>query len=83
MTSQRLRKILEGNGIFYENNNLVNAESIDSITFVSAIVDIEEEYHVFIPNEYVSIQLITNLEELSYLIDELSKKSELESGSIG
>ena len=33
MINQRLREILEGNGIFYENNNLINAESIDSITF--------------------------------------------------
>ena len=71
MINQRLREILEGNGIFYENNNLINAESIDSITFVSAIVDIEEEYHIFIPDEYVSVQLIGNLEELSCLINEL------------
>lgn len=77
MINQRLREILEGNGIFYENNNLINAESIDSITFVSAIVDIEEEYHIFIPDEYVSVQLIGNLEELSCLINELIKNSEL------
>jgi acyl carrier protein len=72
---QKLLDIMEENGIQYKDNRLVDSEAISSITFVSAIVDIEETFHIYVPDELVDMRLIENIEELSDLIESMIQTS--------
>lgn len=76
MLNERLKEIMEENGILYDGNRIIDSASINSITFVSAIVDIEEEFKIFIPDEYITMKLIYDLENLERLVQDLIKTSD-------
>jgi len=67
-------KLLENNGIVIESDegdlDLRNY-SIDSIMFISFIVDLENEFSIAIPDEYLTIELLQSIDGLTNLIIEL------------
>ena len=67
-------KLLENNGIVIELDegdlDLRNY-SIDSIMFISFIVDLENEFSIAIPDEYLTIELLQSIDGLTNLIIEL------------
>ncbi len=50
----KIRKILDENGI-YIADNLDEKLDLDSITFISVIVCLENEFEVDIPDDYLSM----------------------------
>lgn len=67
-------KLLENNGVIIESDegdlDLRNY-SIDSILFISFIVDLENEFSIVIPDEYLTIELLQSIDGLTNLIIEL------------
>lgn len=67
-------KLLENNGVVIESDegdlDLRNY-SIDSILFISFIVDLENEFSIAIPDEYLTIELLQSIDGLTNLIIEL------------
>ncbi len=71
-------KLLQNNGVLIESNddNLdVNNYSIDSIMFISIIVDIENQFSIAIPDEYLTIELLKSIDGLTNLVIELTNQN--------
>ncbi|MBR0236064.1 MAG: acyl carrier protein [Clostridia bacterium] len=67
-------KLLENNGIIIESSEEdldLRNYSIDSILFISFIVDVENEFAITIPDEYLTIDLLQSIDGLTNLIIEL------------
>ncbi len=68
-------KLLENNGIIIESGEEdldLRNYSIDSILFISFIVDVENEFAIAIPDEYLTIELLQSIDGLTNLIIELT-----------
>lgn len=66
--------LLENNGVViesYEGDLDLRNYSIDSILFISFIVDLENEFSIAIPDEYLTIELLQSIDGLTNLIIEL------------
>ena len=65
-------KLLENNGIIIESGE----EDLDlrnySILFISFIIDVENEFAIAIPDEYLTIELLQSIDGLTNLIIELT-----------
>jgi len=66
---ENVKLILEENGI--EINELDSIVNIDSISFISAIVDIEQVFHLEFPDEYLMNDLLNNVEDFVNIIKQL------------
>ncbi|MCI8589155.1 MAG: acyl carrier protein [Clostridiales bacterium] len=68
-------KILENNGVVVEMENdgdaVLDIAAIDSITFISFIVDIENTFGIAIPDELLSLMIIQSLNGFVYVLSEL------------
>ena len=49
---------------------------MDSIMFVSFVVNLEEEFGINVPDEYLSLNQLANLNSVQYIIEELIKEKE-------
>ena len=68
-------KLLENNGIIIESGEEdldLRNYSIDSIMFISFIIDVENEFAIAIPDEYLTIELLQSIDGLTNLIIELT-----------
>ena len=68
-------KLLENNGIIIESGEEdldLRNYSIDSILFISFIIDVENEFAIAIPDEYLTIELLQSIDGLTNLIIELT-----------
>jgi|GEM_PF-3643752 len=48
------------------------SEGIDSFMYISVLVDIENEFNVEIPEEYLADNILKSIQALSSIINELS-----------
>lgn len=70
----RVRNCIEENGIeVLDNGELGNVESIN---FISAIISIELEFGIQIPDEYLLSDTMSNLEHLCYIVQTIDKNEE-------
>ncbi|NQX44399.1 hypothetical protein HQN87_03555 [Paenibacillus tritici] len=66
---ERILKNLEENGIeISEDGSLIN---LDSIGFISSIVCIEQEFEIEIPGEYLVIETMSNIDNISYIVNQI------------
>lgn len=56
------KAVLDRNGVEILDNG--DLESMDSISFITMIVDLESEFNTSIPDEYLSVDYMCNLENL-------------------
>ena len=63
----RIVRIIEENGIEIGNDGIL--ENIDSIKFVSMLVSIEQEFAFEIPDEFLLIDNIPNVESISTIVE--------------
>lgn len=66
---ETLLDIMEQNGIEYEDDKLIS--KLDSIQYISAMVAIEEEFEIEIPEQYLVQNVFENLDHLSSIISEI------------
>lgn len=68
-------KILENNGVVVQMENdgdaILDIADIDSITFISFIVDIENTFGIAIPDELLSLMIIQSLNGFVCVLSEL------------
>ena len=66
--------LLENNGVIVESIEEdidLRSYSIDSIVFISFIVDLEQEFSIAIPDEYLTIGILQSIDGLTNLVIEL------------
>ena len=71
----KLIETIENNGLiidFEEEDIDLSDYSIDSLQFISIIVDIEDLFSIAIPDDYLTIDIFKSLNGLTNLIIELS-----------
>ena len=51
-----------------EKTNLFTEIGMDSITFVSMVIELERKFDVVIPDEYLNMEKFLNAEEISKLL---------------
>lgn len=66
---QRVCNCLEKNGIVILEDGTF--DNLDSINFISAIVDLESEFDIEFPDEYLSMEIFSEFEQLVFTIKEM------------
>ena len=68
-------KALENNGIIVKIENdgdaFLDISAIDSITFISFIIDIESTFEIVFPDEFLSLMIIQSLNGVVHMLSEL------------
>lgn len=66
---ERIRKCIEESGIdVLESGELDNVESIN---FISAIISMEQEFDIEFPDEYLLIDIMSNIENICYIVKQV------------
>lgn len=68
-SKEKVEKILEEEGITISKNGVL--QDVNSIKFISAIVNIEEEFNIEFPDEYLTLDIMGNLDNIIKILDEL------------
>lgn len=63
---EKLYEILEGNGLEYEGEYLVG--EVDSLQYMSLMVDIEEEFDIEFPDAFLGENIFSNFERLCEIV---------------
>lgn len=71
----RIRKNLEENGIEVDDDGgLLN---VDSMNFISSIVCLEQEFEIEFPDEYLLIDSLSNIENISVIVEQIISNNQL------
>ena len=69
-------KCLENVGIFINNESSEDVclvdHNLDSITFISFIVELENTFHIEIPSQYISYDFLSSLNSIINVIESLT-----------
>ena len=66
--------IMENNGVLFDlenENDLIDVSTIDSITFISFIVDVENEFEIVFPEELLSFDTLRSINGFTRIVFEL------------
>ena len=66
---QKIQNCLEENGIEVLNDGTL--DNVDSISFISSIVGLEEEFNIEFPDEYLLIEKMNNINNICLIIESL------------
>jgi acyl carrier protein len=66
-----LYEVLNNNGIFFDEDSLDQPLEMDSLTFVTLIVDIENSFGIIYPQEYMVYDKALTLLQLEEVIKSL------------
>ena len=66
---QKIQNWLEENGIEVLNDGTL--DNVDSISFISSIVSLEEEFNIEFPDEYLLIEKMNNINNICLIIESL------------
>ena len=70
---ERILRCLEENGVTV--NSQGNLMEVNSLSFISTIVDIEQEFDIEIPDEYLLVNVLSNIEQINAIIELQVNKS--------
>ena len=65
----RLINIMKNNGVEFYDNSLNEKLTMDSIEFVSMIVEIENEFNIEVPDEYLLIEKLNTFTQICDMIE--------------
>ena len=66
---QKIQNCLEENCIEVLNDGTL--DNVDSISFISSIVSLEEEFNIEFPDEYLLIEKMNNINNICLIIESL------------
>lgn len=66
---QKIQNCLEENGIEVLNDGTL--DNVDSISFISSIVSLEEEFNIEFSDEYLLIEKMNNINNICLIIESL------------
>ena len=64
---QKIQNCLEENGIEVLNDGTL--DNVDSISFISSIVSLDEEFKIEFPDEYLLIEKMNNINYICLIIE--------------
>jgi acyl carrier protein len=67
--NERIKECIESNGIVINDDGTF--DELDSIKFISSIVNIEQEFDIEIPDEYLLIETMSSFENIKTIICEV------------
>lgn len=68
---KKLIEIFRDNGIILLEDELEQPLDIDSLRFISITVQIEEEFSVMVPDEFLVLQEYKNISDFVHLIEQI------------
>lgn len=72
---EKIKIMLENNGIAFEDNDDgdtdIDVTAMDSITFISFIIDVEDAFEIVLPDELLSIEVLQSLSSFANIVYEL------------
>ena len=72
---EKIKIMLENNGIAFEDNDDgdtdIDVTAMDSITFISFIIDVEDTFEIALPDELLSIEILQSLSSFANIVYEL------------
>lgn len=78
-TKMEIICLMENNGLLFDTSTGdldLSDYPIDSVIFISIIVDIENRFSIVMPDEYLTIDLFKSIDGLTNLVIELSSSEE-------
>ena len=75
---RRLETIITSCGVTVDEDQRINIQEIDSLTFISVIIEIENEFCISFPDEYLMIDSLSTLSTLSLIIKQEIDKTKNE-----
>ena len=73
---QRLENIITACGVDFDDDRNIDIRNIDSVTFISVIVEIENEFCITFPDEYLSVDSLSSLNILFIMIKQETEKEQ-------
>lgn len=70
---ERVMKVLHESGIVVSdvNADYITDNNVDSVTFIETIVNLEEEFEVLVPDEYLVMDRIDTVQKITDVITEV------------
>lgn len=69
---ERVIEILQNNGYFFESYDENEDLYFDSLQFMTTLIDIEEEFNIIIPEEYVYDNKLNTIKDYCNMIIQIS-----------
>lgn len=66
-----LTRIFDEKGVYLSENDFTEELVMDSITFISIVVAIEESFNIMIPDEYLLIDRMNSFEKVLAVVNSL------------
>lgn len=84
--SSQIIQCLKNVGLFIDNKDEASDLSdffADSLNFIMFIVELEQMFHVEIPDKYLLVENLLSIDSVNSMIDELKKVQENDKGLVG
>lgn len=72
---ERLKKVFDNNGVDIDNYSI---NEIESIIYISLIIDIEDEFQIVFEEEFLDVNIIRNIDTLIDYIKETLEQEDYE-----
>lgn len=69
---ERLINCLDNIGLFIEEDDSLKDVVNSSLLFISMIIEIEQEFNVEIPDDYLDMEKLSTLSDLERMVNELT-----------
>lgn len=74
-TRERIVRALEQTGVETNlENELDLAEQFDSVTFISAVLELEQEFGIAVPDVYLNMQFFASIDHTTEIVEQLIKE---------
>lgn len=67
--TERILKCVEENGIIILEDG--NFDNLDSLTFISSVIALESEFDIEFPDEYLSTNIFSSLENVALIVNDI------------
>jgi acyl carrier protein len=74
-TRDRIIQALHGMGVETNlENELDLAEQFDSVTFISAVLELEQEFGIAIPDSHLNMQFFASIDHTTEIVEQLMRE---------
>lgn len=75
---KKVMKVLHESGIIVNdiNADYITDNNVDSVTFIETIVNLEEEFDVLVPDEYLVMERVDTVQKIADVITEVLSSGE-------
>lgn len=70
---EKIISCIQNVGLKVNQDSIVSLEEVSSIEFISLFIEIENEFSIQIPDEYLDIETLSSIDFVCKLIEQLSE----------